>query len=295
MEAKLDQTTKQMERILDMLHKDTDTVPVDTDIPPINGPHLFESVLASATAESKQEAASARAVSDWIVSLNPDFEQYRQAFIRHTVTAAVLLSLDEKSLERELGVKSHMHRSTILKFRSRTNFSPTQTEVMLPRRGEADVKDEPLNVRVLANKQGLEDVEWNGKRVLIRVDYNVPIHDGKISDTSRIDATVPTLKFILAKHAELKAQGKQGIRSVAIICHLGRPPAGQVFTRDKYSLRPCVPVLAAHLGIPVQFLDDCVGERVEQAVLNVSLRMALCCCHEHAFELLDLYTCFVLG
>ena len=91
-------------------------------------------------------------------------------------------------------------------------------------------------------------VSLKGKRVLIRVDFNVPLDKAdatKITNTQRIDAAVPTIKYALGQGA-----------SVVLMSHLGRPDGSRV---AKYSLAPVVPVLAAALGVPVAFVGDCVG------------------------------------
>ena len=93
------------------------------------------------------------------------------------------------------------------------------------------------------NKQTIRNVDLKGKRVLVRVDFNVPIEDGKITDDTRITAAVPTLKAIL----------EQKPRSVVLMSHLGRP-------KDKpdpqYSMKPTVDALSKLLGKPVAFADD---------------------------------------
>ena len=87
----------------------------------------------------------------------------------------------------------------------------------------------------------------------MRVDFNVPLSDGRISNTQRIDAAVPTIKAALAG----------GARSIVLMSHLGRPDGSRI---AKYSLRPCLPVLEAALGRPVAFAEDCVGPAAEAAV-----------------------------
>ncbi|GAM17375.1 hypothetical protein SAMD00019534_005500 [Acytostelium subglobosum LB1] len=104
----------------------------------------------------------------------------------------------------------------------------------------------------IGNKLSLDKVDVKGKRVLIRVDFNVPIEDGKIGSTQRIDAAIPTIKYCL----------DHGARSVVLMSHLGRPDG---LVKKEYTLAPVVPVLEAHLGKKVTFLDDCVGEAVEKA------------------------------
>jgi phosphoglycerate kinase len=99
------------------------------------------------------------------------------------------------------------------------------------------------------NKKMLTDVDVYGKRVLVRVDYNVPIKDGRVSDDTRIVAAMPTIKYLLEHGAAL------------ILCsHLGRPKGGP---DPKYSLRPVADHLSGLLGKPVKFAEDCIGPIAE--------------------------------
>lgn len=105
-------------------------------------------------------------------------------------------------------------------------------------------------------KLTVKDLDVRGKRVFIRVDYNVPLEekDGKmvITDATRIQETLPTLRLLTEKGAKL-----------ILAAHLGRPK-GQ---REPYmSLRPVAERLADLLGRPVAFVDDCIGEKVEKTV-----------------------------
>jgi phosphoglycerate kinase len=102
------------------------------------------------------------------------------------------------------------------------------------------------------NKKTIRDITLTGKRVLIRVDFNVPIKDGVVTDDTRIRAAVPTLQYIL----------EQKPRYIALMSHLGRPKGGP---DPKYSLRPVAPVLARLLGVEVAFAEDCVGEAARKA------------------------------
>jgi len=103
------------------------------------------------------------------------------------------------------------------------------------------------------NKKTIRDVDFSDQRVLVRVDFNVPLEDGVVSDDTRIAAAVPTLKAILA----------QKPKAVILMSHLGRPKDAP---DPKYSLKPVLPVLSDYLGIDVQFAEDCVGEVAEKAV-----------------------------
>ncbi|KAI8055271.1 phosphoglycerate kinase [Syncephalis plumigaleata] len=107
----------------------------------------------------------------------------------------------------------------------------------------------------LSNKLSISDVDVKGKRVLIRVDFNVPFEDGKISNNQRIVAALPTIRYAL----------DHGARSVVLMSHLGRPNGKVV---PKYSLKPVAEELKKLLDRPVTFLDDCVGAEVEKACAN---------------------------
>jgi len=105
----------------------------------------------------------------------------------------------------------------------------------------------------LSNKLSISDLDLKGKRVLIRVDFNVPIQDGKITNPARIVAALPTIKYAL----------ENGASKVILMSHLGRPD-GKV--TEKYSLKPVASELEKLLGKSVIFLNDCVGPDVETAV-----------------------------
>ena len=100
------------------------------------------------------------------------------------------------------------------------------------------------------NKKTIRDVDLQGKRVLMRVDYNVPIKEGVISDDKRIKATLPTIQYILEQGA-----------SLVLMSHLGRP-AGTGYEAD-FSLKPVAERLSELLGKPVIFAPDCIGEEIE--------------------------------
>lgn len=101
-------------------------------------------------------------------------------------------------------------------------------------------------------KLTVEDLEIAGRRVLMRVDFNVPLENGNVANDKRIRAALPTIKYILEQNGKL-----------ILISHLGRPKGKRV---PEMSLKPCVNVLAALLGKEVLFVDDCIGEKVETAV-----------------------------
>lgn len=100
-------------------------------------------------------------------------------------------------------------------------------------------------------KKTIRDIDVQGKRVLVRVDFNVPIKDGKVGDDTRIRAALPTLQYLLENGAAL-----------ILASHLGRPKGGP---DSKYSLRPVAEHLSGLLGHPVAFVEDCIGTVAEQA------------------------------
>ncbi len=97
----------------------------------------------------------------------------------------------------------------------------------------------------------LDDADLAGKRALVRVDLNVPMEDGKVTDTTRIDRILPTIREMSGKGAK-----------VILLAHFGRPKGRD----EKNSLKQVVPALAHALGSPVTFVDDCIGEDVARAV-----------------------------
>jgi phosphoglycerate kinase len=99
----------------------------------------------------------------------------------------------------------------------------------------------------------IDDLDVAGKRVLVRADLNVPMKEGKVTDTTRIDRTVPTLNEL----------AKRGAR-VIVMTHLGRPKGQK---KPEFTLKPVADALAASLGRPVAFAKDCIGPDAE-AVVN---------------------------
>ena len=105
-------------------------------------------------------------------------------------------------------------------------------------------------------KKTLEDLYVKGKKVIVRVDYNVPMDDkGNITDAIRIESSLPTLKYLLKNKA-----------AVIILAHLGRPK-GQVVA--KYSLKPVAECLSKLLKKPVAFASDCIGPVAEEAAAKL--------------------------
>ena len=102
------------------------------------------------------------------------------------------------------------------------------------------------------NKLTVEDLDLKGRRVLMRVDFNVPLEQGRVANDKRIRAALPTINYITNNGGKL-----------ILMSHLGRPKGKRV---PEMSLQPCVTVLNALLGKKTRFVDDCIGPAVENAV-----------------------------
>ncbi len=99
------------------------------------------------------------------------------------------------------------------------------------------------------NKKTVRDIDLKGKRVLMRVDFNVPMADGKVTDDKRIKASLPTIKYVLDQGA-----------SLILMSHFGRPKGGP---DPEFSLRAAAEVLASQLGIPVKMAPDTIDAEAE--------------------------------
>ena len=105
----------------------------------------------------------------------------------------------------------------------------------------------------MARVKTIDDLNLQGKKAFVRVDFNVPLDaDGSVTDETRINAALPTIK-------ELQAKGAK----IILASHLGRPKGTR---NESMSLAPVAPLLAKKLGSTVLFLDDCIGEKIESAV-----------------------------
>src|SRR5882762_9844929 len=101
-------------------------------------------------------------------------------------------------------------------------------------------------------KLSISDLDLKGKRVFVRVDFNVPLKEGKVEDDTRIRASLPTIKYATEQQAR-----------VILASHLGRPKGERV---EKYSLAPVAEHLSSLLGKSVSFANDCVGEEADSKV-----------------------------
>ncbi|HAF48263.1 MAG TPA: phosphoglycerate kinase [Anaerolineaceae bacterium] len=101
------------------------------------------------------------------------------------------------------------------------------------------------------SKKMLTDLDVKGKKVLVRVDFNVPISDGKVGDDTRIQAALPTIKYLLENDA-----------AVILCSHLGRPKGEP---DPAFSLKPVADYLGTLLDVPVKFAEDCIGEVAQNA------------------------------
>ncbi len=101
----------------------------------------------------------------------------------------------------------------------------------------------------MAHHATVKDIDVQGKRALVRVDFNVPLQDGKVTDDTRINAALPTLKYLIDKGA-----------SLVLMSHLGRPKGKK---NPEFSLKPVAARLEELLGKPVLMADDSVGPEVE--------------------------------
>jgi phosphoglycerate kinase len=107
-----------------------------------------------------------------------------------------------------------------------------------------------------ANKLFIEDIDTQGKRVIVRVDFNVPLKDGVVESDKRLKESLPTIKYLQGKGAK-----------VILMSHLGRPDGKRV---AEMSLEPVAKALGGLLGTPVKFASDCVGAPAETAVASLA-------------------------
>lgn len=105
------------------------------------------------------------------------------------------------------------------------------------------------------NKKTIKEINWSGKRALVRVDFNVPLSDGHVTDDTRIQAALPTINYLL----------EQGT-AVILMSHLGRPKGGP---DPKYSMKVTADHLATLISAPVQFVEATTGPAAEAAAAQL--------------------------
>lgn len=105
------------------------------------------------------------------------------------------------------------------------------------------------------SKKMVTDLDVKGKHVLVRVDFNVPISNGEVGDDTRIQAALPTIKYLLDNEA-----------AVILCSHLGRPK-GEI--KPELSLKPVAAYLDSIMDVPVKFAEDCIGEPAETAAADL--------------------------
>ncbi|MCX7905735.1 MAG: phosphoglycerate kinase [Elusimicrobiales bacterium] len=121
-----------------------------------------------------------------------------------------------------------------------------------------------MNTRPVLKLKKVQDMGISkGSTVLVRVDYNVPMKDGKVSDDTRIRETEKTIKYLLTRDAK-----------IVLISHLGRPK-GKV--DPKYSLKPLVEHVEKIMGVKTHFVEDCIGQDCEAAKANLKNGEILLC------------------
>lgn len=106
------------------------------------------------------------------------------------------------------------------------------------------------------SKMSIKDLskeQLNGKKVLVRVDFNVPLKDGKVSDDTRIRSALPTINYLLDSGAK-----------VLLVSHLGRPKGKEA----KYSLQPVADYMNEKLAVKINFLNDCIGQDIKNTIDN---------------------------
>jgi phosphoglycerate kinase len=110
-------------------------------------------------------------------------------------------------------------------------------------------------------KKTIRDIDVKGKKILVRVDFNVPLKDGKVADDTRIRAALPTIQYLMSHGA-----------AVILCSHLGRPKGQRL---PELSLRPVANRLSELLEEPVAFVEDCVGTEVKDAAAALGLGKVL--------------------
>lgn len=116
----------------------------------------------------------------------------------------------------------------------------------------------------MSNKMTVRDVDFRGKRVVMRCEFNCPVRKGRVSDPLRVIQTIPTIKYILEK----------GAQQIVLLTHMGRPKGRRLL---KYTVYPVKAILEKELGISIRFIDECVGAKVEAICSNLPQGSVVLC------------------
>lgn len=238
------------------------------------GQRIEESALPLAKASPivVNESANDFNFHGWISSLKSplpaDFAELLRCLDDEVPSKADLALITDELLQ-SFGMKTLRRVRLLSAIQALTSSQGNGITLRLPKIDTTG--NQPLSFDVLSSKQDLGDItDWDGLRVLMRVDYNVPIKDGVVTDDKRIVETLPTIQYILGPDS------RGTPKCIILICHLGQP-AGN-FKREKYSLLPVLQVLRDALpNTPVEFVDACVGTVVEEAIAKAKPGSVLLC------------------
>jgi len=226
----------------------------DGDVPEladVKDTAVAEKLAADASSETKADALAP--VADEAASEKaPEGEADEENAAKEGATLAaaeVSAATTARTVENDASLhESHSEEGEQIAAESKTE-EPAAVEAPAAEDAAADTPQPMLNL----DKKSVEDVELSGKRVLIRVDFNVPMDkDGNITNNQRILGAIPTIKLCLDR----------GAKAVILMSHMGRPFG---VANDAMSLRPVATRLAQLLEREVSFLKECVGDEVEAA------------------------------
>ena len=136
--------------------------------------------------------------------------------------------------------------------------APTRSSTQLRLHNAVNALGIDKNLKKQMQKLELTDIDVAGKRVLARVDFNVPMKDRKITDETRIIAALPTLLALINQNAK-----------IVLVTHLGRPKVGETADRERLSTAPIAVALSQKLGMRVAHVSDCIGDTAQSAVASM--------------------------